>query len=69
MKIEDVITFSYVLPIGRKSEMNWAGEGHVALHESDRWTKKILYWKPREHKRSVGRPPKCSKAKIGRCWY
>lgn len=34
---------------------NWAG--HLARIRDDRWTKQIMEWRPRETKRSQGRPP------------
>lgn len=30
--------------------------GHVARQDNSRWTKHLIDWRPRPHKRSVGRP-------------
>lgn len=31
--------------------------GHVARMEDKRWTKRILNWRPYDHKRPIGKPP------------
>lgn len=36
--------------------MKWRWVGHVARQEKSRWTKHVTQWRPRLHKRSVGRP-------------
>ncbi|XP_044751721.1 uncharacterized protein LOC123311716 [Coccinella septempunctata] len=47
--VEDVIT------VVARLKWNWAG--HVARMRGDRWTKRLLEWRPRADKRSRGRPP------------
>lgn len=42
--------------IKRVAELKWRWVGHVARQNSDRWALKIAQWRPRETKRSVGRP-------------
>lgn len=38
--------------------MKWRWAGHVARQQHDRWSYKTTAWRPRETKRSVGRPQK-----------
>lgn len=47
-KVKDVIEQLCTL------RWNWAG--HVGRMEDNRWTRKIIEWRPRENKRSRGRP-------------
>lgn len=35
--------------------MKWTWPGHVTRQESNRWTERILQWRPREHKKSTRR--------------
>lgn len=49
-KVKDVIE--------RVAELKWTWAGHVARQSHDRWAKRVLSWRPRTTKRSVGRPPK-----------
>ena len=41
----------------RIAKQTWRWAGHIARMEDGRWTKKLLEWRPREDKRSRGRPP------------
>lgn len=49
-KITDVIE--------RVASLKWRWIGHVARQDSERWTHRITFWRPRETRRSVGRPQK-----------
>lgn len=42
--------------IHRIAELKWRWTGHVARQDPSRWTVRILQWRPRTTKRSVGRP-------------
>jgi hypothetical protein len=42
--------------IQRIASLKWRWAGHVARSSDEKWTKKLLIWRPRESKRSVGRP-------------
>ena len=48
-KIKDIV--EYV------TRMKWRWAGHVARSSNDRWTKRLMEWRPRADKRSRGRPP------------
>jgi len=48
-KVEDIIT--------RIAKLKWQYAGHVARPNDDRWTRRLLEWRPRNYKRSAGRPP------------
>lgn len=39
------------------SKLKWNWAGHVARMRDDRWTKRLLEWRPRMDKRTRGRPP------------
>lgn len=39
------------------TELKWRWAGHVARFKDNRWTKRIIEWRPRQDKRSRGRPP------------
>ncbi|KAG7311613.1 hypothetical protein JYU34_002661 [Plutella xylostella] len=41
----------------RISTLKWQWAGHVARRADDRWSRKVLEWRPRVGKRRVGRPP------------
>ena len=41
----------------RISKLKWQWAGHIALRTDGRWGRKVLEWRPRTGKRSVGRPP------------
>lgn len=43
--------------IERITRLKWRWAGHVARTKDGRWSKKLLEWRPRADKRSVGRPP------------
>ena len=43
--------------IERIAKQKWRWAEHIAGMEDGRWTKKLLEWRPREEKRSRGRPP------------
>lgn len=47
-KLDDIIE--------RAAESKWRWAGHVARRTDNRWTKRILEWRPREGHRNVGRP-------------
>ncbi|CAH2234041.1 jg25602 [Pararge aegeria aegeria] len=37
--------------------LKWQWAGHVCRRTDGRWSRKVLEWRPRVGKRSVGRPP------------
>ena len=41
----------------RISKLKWQWAGHIARRTDGRWGRKVLEWRPRTGKRSVGRPP------------
>ncbi|KAI8441130.1 hypothetical protein MSG28_009382 [Choristoneura fumiferana] len=41
----------------RISSLKWQWAGHIARRADGRWGRKVLEWRPRIGKRSVGRPP------------
>ncbi|CAH0677679.1 unnamed protein product [Spodoptera exigua] len=41
----------------RISKLKWQWAGHICRRTDDRWSKRVLEWRPRLGKRSVGRPP------------
>ena len=41
----------------RISKLKWQWAGHIARRTDKRWGRKVLEWRPRTSKRSVGRPP------------
>lgn len=43
--------------VERIAELKWQWTGHIARQKDGRWTPRIIEWRPREAKRSVGRPP------------
>jgi Reverse transcriptase (RNA-dependent DNA polymerase) len=43
--------------VERIAELKWQWTGHIARQKDGRWTLRIIQWRPRETKRSVGRPP------------
>ncbi|CAH2230549.1 jg8877 [Pararge aegeria aegeria] len=43
------------LPTSAKLKWKWAG--HIARRTDVRWGSKVLEWRPRTSKHSVGRPP------------
>ncbi|XP_062528975.1 citron rho-interacting kinase isoform X4 [Bombyx mori] len=55
---EEIRRRTKVADIARRiSELKWQWAGHIARREDGRWGRKILEWRPRTGKRSVGRPP------------
>ena len=40
----------------RAASLKWSWAGHVARYQDSRWTKKVIEWRPRSGRRSVGRP-------------
>ncbi|CAH2226444.1 jg17684 [Pararge aegeria aegeria] len=41
----------------RVAKLKWQLAGHIARRTDGRWGLKMLEWRPRTSKRSVGRPP------------
>ncbi|CAH2268393.1 jg15847 [Pararge aegeria aegeria] len=41
----------------RVAKLKWQWAGHIARRTDRRWGLKVLEWRPRTSKRSVGRPP------------
>ena len=41
----------------RISKLKWQWAGHVCRRTDGRWSRRVLEWRPRLGKRSVGRPP------------
>lgn len=41
----------------RAAKLKWSWAGHIVRQEGERWSSKILDWRPRTSKRGVGRPP------------
>ncbi|CAH2241823.1 jg16215 [Pararge aegeria aegeria] len=41
----------------RVAKLKWKWAGHIARRTDGRWGSKVLEWRPRTGKRSVGRPP------------
>lgn len=39
------------------TQAKWRWAGHIARMTDNRWTKRLIEWRPREDKRSRGRPP------------
>lgn len=64
-KVKDVITTI--------ADLKWRWAGHVARQEEERWTKQVVLWRPRLHKRGVGRPKRRwvddIREKAGKRWY
>lgn len=44
--------------IQEAAKMKWQWAGHLARLDTDRWAHKITVWRPRQTKRSMGRPQK-----------
>jgi hypothetical protein len=43
--------------IERTTRLKWNWAGHLARTQDGRWTRRIMEWRPRNYKRSRGRPP------------
>jgi hypothetical protein len=56
----------------RISTLKWQKAGHMSRRTDNRWGKRVLEWRPRLGKRSVGRPQAKwsddSRKKAGRSW-
>ncbi|KAI8426807.1 hypothetical protein MSG28_014490 [Choristoneura fumiferana] len=47
-----------VVDVGhRVAELKWAWAGHVCRRHDERWSKRVLEWRPRLGKINLGRPP------------
>lgn len=47
-----------VTDVGKRvALLKWQWAGHVCRREDGRWSKRVLDWRPRTGRRSVGRPP------------
>ena len=47
-----------VVDVGhRVAKLKWAWAGHVCRRHDERWSKRVLEWRPRLGRRNVGRPP------------
>ena len=44
--------------IERIAKLKWQWVGHIGRQDRERWTIKIIMWRPRDTKRKVGRPQK-----------
>ncbi|KAG6449888.1 hypothetical protein O3G_MSEX006295 [Manduca sexta] len=54
----NVIERTKVTDIARKkSKLKWQWAGHICRRTDGRWSRRVLEWRPRLGKRSVGRPP------------
>ena len=54
---EEIRRRTKVTDIARKiSNLKWQWAGHIARRTDNRWGKKVLEWRPRTGRRSVGRP-------------
>ena len=54
----DIRRRTRVTDIARKiCKLKWQWAGHIARRTDNRWGRKVLEWRPRTGKRSVGRPP------------
>ncbi|CAH2098273.1 unnamed protein product [Euphydryas editha] len=53
-------------------KLKWQWAGHIARRTDGRWSRKVLEWRPRTGKRSVGRPStRCTddlRKVVGRRW-
>ncbi|CAH2237376.1 jg10504 [Pararge aegeria aegeria] len=50
----------------RVAKLKWQWAGHIARRTDGRWGLKVLEWRPRTGKRSVGRPPTSGRDDIRR---
>jgi exonuclease III len=55
---EEIRRRTKVTDIGRRiAKLKWQWAGHIARRTDGRWGGKVLEWRPRAGRRSVGRPP------------
>ncbi|KAJ8711218.1 hypothetical protein PYW07_008460 [Mythimna separata] len=55
---EDIRKRTKVTDIARRiAKLKWQWTGHIARKTDGRWGRKVLEWRPRTGRRSVGRPP------------
>ena len=56
----------------RISKLKWQWAGHISRRTDNRWGRRVLEWRPRLGKRSVGRPQARwdddLRKTAGRCW-
>ncbi|KAJ8706628.1 hypothetical protein PYW07_012706 [Mythimna separata] len=58
MRNEDIRKRTKVTDIARSiAKLKWQWAGHIARRTDGRWGRKVLEWRPRTGRRSVGRPP------------
>ncbi|KYN45314.1 hypothetical protein ALC56_00160 [Trachymyrmex septentrionalis] len=58
-KLSDIFKTKVSMKLKKKkviAKQKWKWAGHIARTNNDRWTKKILEWRPRADKRSRRRP-------------
>ena len=57
IKNEDVRQRTKVTDIGRRAaQLQWQWAGHICRRDDDRWSQRVLHWRPRTGSRSAGRP-------------
>ncbi|CAH2236732.1 jg16972 [Pararge aegeria aegeria] len=54
---EEIRRSTRVTDIAQRVKLKWKWAGHIARRTDGRWGSKVLEWRPRTGKRSVGRPP------------
>ena len=55
---EFIIIIYYSSDVVQKySRLKWQWAGHICRRTDDRWSRRVLEWRSRLGKRSVGRPP------------
>ena len=55
---EEIRRRTKVTDIARRiAKLKWQWAGHIARRTDGRWGGKVLEWRPRTGRRSVGRPP------------
>jgi hypothetical protein len=48
--------------------LKWQRAGHISRRTDNRWGKRVLEWRPRLGKRSVGRPQVVGGVTAGSSW-